>query len=58
MKVEKHITLHLNEAESDALKKLLGSHSENSKVTLGLTLDEAELIAQMWEMLPHPEEQE
>lgn len=58
MKVEKHITIHLNEAEADALTKLLGAHSEHSEVTLGLTLDEAELIAQMWEKLPHPEEQQ
>ncbi len=58
MKVEKHITLYLNEAEADALKKLLGAHSDNSKVKLGLTLDEAELITQMWKKLPHPEEQE
>jgi len=58
MKVEKQITIHLNEAEADALKKLLGAHSQNSKVTLGLTMDEAELIAQMWEKLPNPEEKE
>jgi hypothetical protein len=58
MKVEKHITLHLNEAEADALTKLLGAHSDNSKVKLGLTLDEAKLTTQMWKKLPHPEEQE
>ena len=58
MKVEKHITLHLTETEADALKKLLGAHSQNSKVKLGLTLDEANLITQMWEKLPNPEELE
>jgi hypothetical protein len=58
MKVEKHITIHLNEAEADALTKLLGSHSDTFKVKLGLTLDEAKLITQMWKKLPHPEEQE
>jgi hypothetical protein len=58
MKVEKHITIHLNEAEADALTKLLGLHSDKFKVKLGLTLDEAKLITQMWKKLPHPEEQE
>jgi|688.fasta_scaffold20413_25 hypothetical protein len=58
MKVEKHITLYLNEAEADALTKLLGAYSDKCKVKLGLTLDEAKLITQMWKKLPHPEEQE
>jgi hypothetical protein len=58
MKVEKHITLHLTQEESDALKKLLGAHSEISKQNLGLTAAQAELTSQLYDHLPNPDEVE
>jgi hypothetical protein len=58
MEIEKHITLHLTQAESDALKKLLGKHSGVSKKKLGLTDDESELTSQMYDQLTNPDEGE
>ena len=58
MKIEKHITLHLTQSESDALKKLLGKHSVVSKKKLGLTDAESELTSQMYDQLPNPDEGE
>lgn len=52
MKIEKHITLHLTQEESDALKKLLGAHSEVSKQNLGLTARQAELTSEIYDCLP------
>lgn len=58
MVIEKHITLHLTQAESNALKKLLGKHSVVAKKKLGLTEAEANLTTEMYDQLPYLDEGE
>ena len=57
MEIETLTILKLNQQEAAALKKLLGEHSHDSKLKMGLTSDEATMVSEIWDALPHPEEE-
>ena len=57
MEIETLTILKLNEQEAAALKKLLGEHSHDSKLKMGLTSEQCEMTSLIWDALPHPAEE-
>jgi len=58
MELEKIIILKLTELETDALKTLIGKHSEQSKLKLGLTLEQSNLTSEIYDQLPNLDERQ
>jgi len=52
MEIETLTILKLNSKEASALKRLLGTHSHDSKIKLGLTSDESDMITGLYDALP------
>lgn len=57
MEIETLTILKLNQQEAAALQKLLGQHSMESKLKLGLTRDECEITTAIFNELPINDEE-
>lgn len=57
MKITTETIITLNEAERDALKKLLGNLTGKQKSEAGLTPEEQQLTSEIYQALPQPNEE-
>lgn len=52
MRVQTNYTLHLNEKEAKALKRLLGSMTDPEFAKAGISGERREIMREIWENLP------
>jgi hypothetical protein len=53
MQIEKYITLRLDSAEYESLKKLLGGLSHADKTKFGLTDEQCTITSKIYDVLPN-----